>query len=240
MGMCASTSIICSCSGDDEEGPNPEAGYVDLGLPSGTLWATCNVGASKPEESGYFFAWGETAPKDEYEFGNYKYGIYTDDWKFTKYCTESEYGFDGVTDNITELLPEDDAATVNWGSKWQTPSMAQLLELCSSYYTTTTPTTQNGVNGLLIKSKKNDKSIFLPAASERLANTQNYAASKVGSYWSRSLRTGDSTGAKLLHISSEGYQSYQSVYGSSVVYYGESSDRRWYGMSIRPVRVLAQ
>ena len=96
--------------------------YVDLGLPSGTLWATCNVGASSPEEYGDYFAWGETEPKNDYNWSTYKYckGSST---TMTKYCTSSSYG---TVDNKTELEPSDDAATVNWGSNWQMPSLEQL------------------------------------------------------------------------------------------------------------------
>jgi len=209
--------------------------HVDLGLPSGTLWATCNIGASKSEECGYYFAWGETAPKDEYEFGNYKYGIYTDDWKLTKYCTESRYGYDGFTDNITELLPEDDAATVNWGSKWQTPSISQLQELCSGYYTTTTWTTQNGVNGVLVKSKRNEKSIFLPAASyETTYHEQGVSVNIMEyyiEYWSRTLRLDNSMipeDQEFRITSPSGYPT------------GGRTSFRWYGKNIRPVRVLAK
>ena len=89
--------------------------WVDLGLPSGTLWATCNVGASKPEEYGDYFAWGETEPKDEYCWSTYLHckGDYN---SLTKYCHQYDYGYNGFTDNLTELEPADDAATANWGS----------------------------------------------------------------------------------------------------------------------------
>ena len=81
-------------------------------MPSGTLWATCNIGANSPEEYGDYFAWGETAPKDDYNWSNYKWcnGSAT---TFTKYCTKSSFGYNGFVDNKTELDPEDDAAYVN-------------------------------------------------------------------------------------------------------------------------------
>lgn len=226
---------LASCGGDEEN--NPESGgdagrvdtheYVDLGLASGTLWATCNIGANSPEAQGYKFAWGEIAQKESYSLDNYKYGVETDDWKMTKYCTLSEYGYGGgYVDNITELQPEDDAATANWGSKWQTPSLAQLQELFSGYYTTATWTTQNGVNGMLIKSKKNDKSIFLPAAGKYYDSSQG----SEGRYWSRSLHTEKPIHAHLLQISSEGF-----YYIMSKRNYRYNTDRRCYGMNIRPV-----
>ena len=84
--------------------------WVDLGLPSGLKWATCNVGATTPEEYGNYFAWGEVEPKESYFWDTYKYCV--DNWdNFTKYCTNSDYGKDGFMDNKTVLDPEDDAAT---------------------------------------------------------------------------------------------------------------------------------
>ena len=79
--------------------------YVDLGLPSGLLWATCNVGATKPEERGDYFAWGETTPKETYSWDNYKWCKGTGT-TFTKYCSKSESGFEGFTDELTTLFRE--------------------------------------------------------------------------------------------------------------------------------------
>ena len=95
--------------------------YVDLGLPSGTQWATMNIGANAPEEYGDYFAWGETEPKDYYDWGTYKWcmGNYN---TMTKYCTISGYGYNGFNDGKTELDPEDDAATAAWGAGWRMPS----------------------------------------------------------------------------------------------------------------------
>lgn len=85
--------------------------WVDLGLPSGTLWATCNVGADTPEGIGDYFAWGETSPKDLYDWKSYQYGNWTfEQFEITKYCTDSCYGLDGFVDNLTLLEPKDDAA----------------------------------------------------------------------------------------------------------------------------------
>ena len=66
--------------------------YVDLGLPSGKLWATCNIGASSSEENGSYFAWAETEPKEYYDWSNYKYSRNANGWpyNFTKYCNLSE------------------------------------------------------------------------------------------------------------------------------------------------------
>ena len=84
--------------------------YVDLGLPSGTLWATCNVGATNPEDFGDYFAWGETKPKDVYDWKSYQYGNCTfERFEMTKYCTDSCWGLNGFVDNLTVLEPADDA-----------------------------------------------------------------------------------------------------------------------------------
>ena len=228
------SSVLCSCSKDDvEETPpatvTPPGGnateekdtheYVDLGLPSGTLWATCNVGASKPEEYGDYFAWGETTTKSTYNWSTYKY--YKETIRFTKYCTSSSYG---TVDNKTELEPSDDAATVNWGSGWQMPSDEQLAELINSNYTTTTWTTLNGKHGRKIISKSNGNSIFLPAAGCRY-DTSLINAGRDGYYWSRSLYTTRSNWAYGLHF----------VDSSSIC----TCDRiRCDGQGVRPVRFL--
>lgn len=188
--------------------------WVNLGLPSGTLWATCNVGASSPEESGDYFAWGETTTKSSYYWSNYKYGSY-----MTKYCTADGYG---AIDNKIELEPADDAATANWGESWQMPSLTQCQELIDSSYTYTEWANQNGVSGIKITSKSNGKSIFLPAAgfyfgSNGLCNVGR------GYYWSRSLQENYPVGGYNLHLGSSGINA--------------ASDHRYTGQSVRPVRV---
>ena len=92
--------------------------YVDLGLPSGTLWATCNVGADTPESYGDYFAWGETEPKTTYDWSTYKYCVGEYD-RLTKYCSDTTYGYNGFTDNLYVLQLSDDAASVNWGEGWR-------------------------------------------------------------------------------------------------------------------------
>lgn len=194
--------------------------WVDLGLPSGTLWATCNVGANSPEEYGDYFAWGETEPKYNYNYwSNYTYCNDTN--KMTKYCTDSFWGYDGFTDTLTELLPEDDAATVNWGSSWQMPSVEQFQELINNSYTTTKWTTQNGKNGRLITSKSNNNSIFLPAAGSRVETRTDDG---YGCYWSRSLNTLSCTHAYYLYFSSGDYIRLDIT-------------QRFIGHTVRPVRI---
>jgi hypothetical protein len=156
--------------------------YVDLGLPSGLKWATCNVGANSPEEYGDYFAWGEVEPKTTYDWSTYKYcaGLYS---TMTKYCTNSDYGKDGFTDNKTVLDPEDDAATMNWGGAWRMPTEAEQDELRNNC--TWTWTTQNGVNGYKVVGP-NGNSIFLPAAGYIFEGTL-YHAGSYGYYLSSSL-----------------------------------------------------
>ena len=192
--------------------------YVDLGLPSGTLWATCNVGANSPEEYGDYFAWGETEPKSNYTWSTYKYCQGTET-TMTKYCIDSYYG---TVDNKTELEPSDDAATANWGSNWQMPSREQYEELYNSSYTTTTWTTMNGVEGRMITSKIHGNSIFLPAAGYR-SDTSLKSAGSYCYYWSRSLHTRYSDNACFLYFSSSNI--------------GANYSGRYYGRSVRPVRV---
>ena len=130
--------------------------YVDLGLPSGNLWATCNLGASSPEEYGDYYAWGETKPKQEYTYPNHKwYKEGAPSQGFTKYNNE---------DGKLSLEDEDDAVIQNIGNGWRTPTLADFRELTNQKYTTIKKTTLNGVAGYQITSKKNKKSIFIPFA----------------------------------------------------------------------------
>ncbi len=204
--------------------------YVDLGLPSGTLWATMNVGANSPEDYGDYFAWGETAPKSEYDRSSYKWYRSNGDYDYmTKYCTDSVFGYSGFVDNKTELEPGDDAATANWGSGWRIPSTEQMAELydnCTSEWTTI-----NGVNGTLFKSKKNGASLFLPAAGYRWNSELGYAGTD-GYYWSRTLGTGCPGNTYGLYFDSSGV----CVYG----YWDDYWINGWYrftGRSVRAVRV---
>ena len=156
--------------------------WVDLGLPSGTLWATCNIGASTPEEYGDYFAWGETARKVVYDWNTYKW-CNGSEYTMTKYCTNSNNGYNGFTDDKTELEPEDDAAYVNWGASWRMPTKAQQDELREKC--TWTWTSQNGVKGCIVIGPNNNY-MFLPAAGGRY-NSSPFNVNSWGYYWSRSL-----------------------------------------------------
>ena len=138
--------FFTSCETSIEEngvGKHKGHEYVDLGLPSGLKWATCNVGADTPEEYGGYFAWGEVKSKEYYDWSTYKYGVEAN--KLTKYCDNSNFGDNGFADNKTVLASEDDAAAANWGGKWRMPTAAEQDELRNNC--TWTWTTQNGVNG---------------------------------------------------------------------------------------------
>ena len=104
--------------------------YVDLGLPSGTMWAICNVGADTPEGYGNYYAWGETLPKELYDWKSYKYGrFFHDRYELNKYCTDAVFGLNGFVDSLTVLDPIDDAALANWGAGWRTPTIEEWDEL---------------------------------------------------------------------------------------------------------------
>ena len=180
---------------DEPVTPPDNHEFVDLGLPSGTLWATCNIGANSPEEFGYYFAWGETEPKNVFQWENYKW-YNNSTKKLTKYCTKSNYG---TVDYKTVLDPEDDAAYVNWGPEWRMPSEQQLDELKNKC--TWTWTSINGVNGQLVTGP-NGNTIFLPAANYGPMNMIGNVGS-LGYYWSRTLDNGYPNMAAILHFDSE-------------------------------------
>lgn len=206
----------------EESGGLDDHDYVDLGLPSGTLWATCNVGATTPEGYGDYFAWGETQPKTTYNWSTYKYhnGDYD---QLTKYCSNSNYGYNGFTDNLTILQPSDDAATANWGNGWCMPTEAQWRELYQN--TTNTWTTQNGVNGRLFTAN-NGTSLFLPASGYRWDGGLYYVGSH-GNYWSSLLITDGPNCAWYFYFLSGSY-----------CYMGNNG--RSSGQSVRAVRSARQ
>lgn len=137
-------------------GSTDKVEYVDLGLPSGNLWATCNLGASAPEAYGDYYAWGEVEPKQMYTYPNHKwYKEGAPSLGFTKYNNE---------DGKLTLEDEDDAVIQKLGNGWRTPTLADFRELTNQKYTKIEKTTLNGVAGYQITSKKNKKSIFIPFA----------------------------------------------------------------------------
>ena len=150
--------------------------YVDLGL--SVMWATCNVGAESPEDTGDPFAWGETQSKSTFRWSNYKW-CKGDARKLTKYNNRNRFG---SKDNKIILELTDDVAHTNWGGNWRMPTLDELLEL--EEQCTWIRTTQKGVGGYTVTSKSNGNSIFLPAWV----------------YWSSWLLTDEPHGAYTLNL----------------------------------------
>ncbi len=176
--------------------------YVDLGLPSRTLWSTCNVGADKPSDPGLYFQWGDTKgytkeqvgieKKFEYDFSDYKWYLSGEgsEIKFTKYSSNGD---------ILEL--EDDAAHVHMGGSWHMPTPAQFKELIDN--TISTWATQDGVNGRLFTSKTDtSKSMFIPAVGG-VWDGSVHSSGNSGGVWSSMLDAGSASGGQLLVFYSE-------------------------------------
>ncbi|MBQ2589516.1 MAG: hypothetical protein II576_09720 [Prevotella sp.] len=186
---------------------------IDLGLPSGTKWASCNVGATKPEEYGGYYAWGETEEKEVYSTATYQY------------ATGEDTDGDGWYENLQyKNLGSDisgtycDVAHVKWGGKWVMPSANEVKELidnCTSEWTTL-----NGVNGMKFTSNINGNSIFLPASGWRWGDTF-YSVGSYGNYWLSTQDPSYSYGAYGISSYSEG-----AISGSS---------EKFIGQSVRPV-----
>ena len=198
---------------------DPSHPCVDLGLPSGTLWATTNIGAANPEDYGDYLAWGETTAKTSYNWFSYKYANGVSD-KLTKYCTKAQCGNNGFVDRKTVLDSSDDVASVVWGSLWCMPTMVQVQELKNNC--TWTWTIRNGKNGYVVKGP-NGNTIFLPATGCRLNSNLNNVGT-LGFYWSSSLNVQMPHNALYLHFGSGSISS--ETYNYS----------RFYGFTIRPVR----
>ena len=191
-------------------------GYVDLGLPSGLLWADCNLGATTPEGYGDYYAWGEVTTKENYSWNNYIW-CNGSDRSLTKYCDNSSYGYNGFTDTLTTLQPSDDVATAVLGNGARIPTMDEWNELRNN--TTIEWTTRNGVAGRKFTAA-NGNSIFLPAAG--LWDPElGYTGS--GNYWSSSLFTGRPGTARRCIF-------------SSMLYPEVDRTDRYCGLSVRAVR----
>lgn len=179
---------------------------VDLGLPSGLKWATCNVGATKPEEAGYYICWAELEVKEECGSTNYKWR--TSSGSMTKYNDN----------NNTVLQLEDDVANVLWGGSWRYPTKLECQELVNKC--TRTAVTQNGVQGYLFTGP-NGNSIFLPTCGYK--NGKDIVNSDKGYYWTRNVDTGRNYRAQDFYLTDVAAHSpYQAI-------------ERWFGLNIRPV-----
>lgn len=181
---------------------------IDLGLPSGTKWACCNVGASAPEDYGNYYAWGETQPKSVYNWDTYQYGYYNDDYDYSHLVN--------IGSDIAGTRY--DAATANWGTPCRMPTLVQCQELINN--TTSVWTTQNGVDGRKFTGP-NGGTVFLPATGIRWDGELRSAGS-YGNYWSSALDE-----------SNPGF-AYGLGFYSGSVYWG--GDYRDHGQSVRPVR----
>ena len=204
--------LCCFLVGCDNKPPAAPVA-VDLGLPSGTKWANCNVGATAPEEYGGYYAWGETEEKSDYSFETDKYsnGGY---FEKTKYSIDCIFG---TVDNKTILEPCDDVATVKWGGAWRMPTFDEFKELkdkCTWEWATL-----NGVYGYQVTGP-NGNSIFLPAAGNRYGSEVSGQGAE-GAYWSSSLNCGHNFDAYYL--------------GFSRYHCDGSSYSRSYGLAVRPV-----
>ena len=248
--LIAMSLLISACSKDEDDETSSNGGKapssvkaVDLDLPSGTLWATMNVGAEYPEDYGNYYAWGETKAYGEEDTSNahnysyngnssYKktyYNMSTYKWRndsysygesFSKYNTSSSYG---TVDNKKVLELADDAAYVNWGENWRMPTHAEMQELYNNC--TWTWTSMNGKNGYKVSSKKDSsKYIFLPATGYRDNGLLRYDGSN-GHYWSSSLHESLPYSAWRLNFN---------FYSGDIDpdYY----NYRCFGRSVRPVR----
>jgi hypothetical protein len=200
------------------DGPATNYEFVDLGLSSGTMWATQNVGAENPEDYGDYFAWGETEPnKENYSWSTTAWVYYEgSSLRLSKYNTDSQYG---EIDNKTELDPEDDAAYVNWGPEWRMPTNVQVNELLTQC--TWTWTEVNGVKGRMVTGP-NGNSMLLPATGY-VTDSWVHNVSEWGYYWSRDLNPNQSSSACFLAAKS-GFQLCSNTF-------------RYLGVAVRAVRV---
>lgn len=197
----------------------PVGKAVDLGL--SVLWADMNVGAKAPEQSGYFYAWGEVSPVPDVpvDWETYKWCY---NFSLTKYCTKRKNGANRYVDNLTTLQPCDDAATVRWGSKWRIPTADELQELCDKC--TWEWTTVNGQNGNRVTGP-NGNSIFLPATGMYNYSGYDLALSGNSGYiWSSTLNPENPDCTSSLRYRSTDNQ----------VQHGTT--RRHVGITIRPVQ----
>ncbi len=205
------TAIFAANPNGNESGHE----WVDLGL--SVKWATCNVGATKPEEYGNYYAWGETTTKSSYAGENYKWSNDGCD-TFTKYCTNSDYG---TVDGKKELELEDDAARANWGGAWRMPTDKEWTELYDKCAWKWTEDYKGiGVRGYIVTSLTNGNAIFLPTAGYR-NYVALYGAGDNGRYWSSSLFTDYPCSAGCVNFFSD--------------YVYRSDKSRYYGFSVRPV-----
>lgn len=204
--------------------------YVDLGLPSGTLWATCNVGASAPTEVGGYFAWGETEPRTYFSWSSYKWG---EKKNLTKYCTNSSYG---EVDSLTVLSDADDAATVNWGSDWRMPLSDEIKELidgCEWEHTNDYQGT--GVEGMIGTSLYNKEKIFFPVAKIiECYDNGNYTYRTNISENTEYVEKGHSRSIEMVHFLSKELEKNHNN-SAMAIYYNSAYKEFYYSSTYREV-----
>ena len=184
---------------------------VDLGLPSGTIWAGWNVGASSPEEYGGYYAWGETEEKSDYDYDTYRYYVDSDGDGYKD-------SFANIGSNISGTRY--DVTRQKWGGSWRMPTKTEFDELTSKC--TWTWYQYKGVWGQKVTGP-NGNSIFLPAAGYRTGTSLSYDGSN-GYYRSASLGE-----------DSYGYYAW-SLFFSRGYYYSNDYYLRRSGLSVRPVK----
>lgn len=199
-------------------GSTDKVEYVDLGLPSGNLWATCNLGASSPEAYGDYYAWGEVEPKQKYTYPNHKwYKEGAPSLGFTKYNNE---------DGKLTLEDEDDAVIQKLGNGWRTPTLADFRELTNQKLTTIKKTTLNGVAGYQITSKKNKKSIFIPCAGFKQDKPQT-----------REISSSEEVAICMTNVRCIDYKVFNAwSFAFEQDHIGRYGKRRPDGISVRPVK----
>lgn len=211
------TILLASCEKDNPVIDANNYYAIDMGL--SVKWANANLGATSPEEYGYYYAWGETKAKENYSWSTYKWG--TSSTSLTKYNTQGSYG---TVDSITVLESADDAATAILGDEWRMPTSSEVDELISTRNNASYQWEWKSINshsGWLVTYLVNNNSIFLPAAGYRIDGGLRYEGT-MGGYRSSSLDTDNTDCACCLIMNP-----------SSVASGGMIS--RCLGFSIRPV-----
>ena len=209
--LAASVILLAGCGGDDEPEPVPipEASVaVDLGLPSGMLWAEYNVGAHRPEEAGQHFAWAEASAKTDYTWASYSH-CEGSAYDFTKYCMSAKYG---EVDGQCAVSAHDDAATVLWGAPWRMPTRDEMDELRTSCEWTAD--TVGGTAGFRVIGQ-NGNSIFLPTTGYREAGELTGAKTS-GYYWTGGLAAKDSLAYSLYFYTRPSLESTERYLGKAI------------------------
>ena len=245
--LLAAVAMFVACGDKDDDN---ESDVVDLGLPSGNLWATCNVGAANPWDFGDHFAWGETLPKADYSWETYKYCNGTDS-TLTKYCNDSNCGKDGFTDALTTLEPADDAATTVLGSGYSMPTEADWKELLDNVvWVWTSNYKEHNVSGFIaFKAKSSDvkgyvinddppllslysisdEHIFFPSTTGKSSWSSDDIVA--GPYWSNSILKNYPLAASCCF-----FNYYYDTYSHHIYRPGAGGVSRYSGCLVRPVK----